>query len=59
MSSVITISPMFGEPFEVTATASKYAVQQNDEIGTLRESMRFRFDLSKNNVHFMNWYQSH
>lgn len=50
MSSVITISPVFGEAFEVCATASKYAVQQNDDVGTLRESMRFRFDLSKNNV---------
>ena len=44
MSSVIVISPVFGEPFEVKATASKYAVQQNDEIGTLRESIRFRFN---------------
>ena len=51
MSSEIIISPVFGESFEVTASASKYAVTQNDSVGTLRETMRFRFPLCKNNVH--------
>ncbi len=50
MKSQIIISPVFGDPFEVSAITSKYAVTQNDSVGTLRETMRFRFSLSRNNI---------
>lgn len=46
----ITVTPVAGDPFEVLATASKYSVNANDDRGTLRESVRFRFDASMGTV---------
>ena len=43
---LIEVRPIKGEPFTADAHASKYSVSTNDDRGTMRESVRFRFHLS-------------